>query len=88
MQVKDLITEYNTNIDLLVIEKSNYHNGVISGQLFLVPKEEWYNEEFFHLYEAKLDGNKVSLYLACGEYVIIHKQEHCSNKTNYIVIKD
>ena len=88
MIAEDLTIDYDSGIDLLVVEKSNYHNGVISGQLFLVPKEEWYNEEFFHLYEAKLDGNKVSLYLACGEYVIIHKQEHCSNKMDYIVIKD
>lgn len=88
MKAEDLVCDYDVNIDLLIVEKSNYNNGVIFGQLFIVPKEEWYNEEFFHLYEAKLDGNRVSLFLACGEYVIIHKQEHCSNKTNYIVIKD
>ena len=88
MKAKDLVIDYDSNVDLLVVEKSNYHNGLISGQLFLVSKEEWYNEEFFHLYEAKLDGNRVSLYLACGEYVIIHKLEHYSNKNKYVIIKN
>ena len=87
MKVEDLVCDYDVNVDLLVVEKSKYTNGVISGQLFLVPKEEWFNNEYFHLFEAKLDGNRVSLYLACGEYAIIHKQVPIENKDQYISIE-
>ena len=87
MKVEDLVVDYNIEEDILVVEKSDIDNGVISGQLYLVPREEWFNEECFHLFETKLDGNRVSLYLACGgEYAIIHKQVPIENKDQYIAI--
>lgn len=36
----DLIKMYNTNVDVLVVRKSDYENDNIGDGYFVVPKEE------------------------------------------------
>lgn len=86
MKVEDIVIDFNLNEDILVIKRAGINDGVISSQLYLVPREEWFNDECFHLFETKFDGNRVSLYLACGEYAIIHKEVPIKDKDQYIAI--
>ena len=61
-----MIKLYNTNVDVLVVRKSDYQNNNIGDGYFLVPKDEWLCEDdglkSFHLFLSKLDGNRVSLF--------------------------
>ena len=49
---------YNTNDNILVVKKSDYHNNSISDEYFIAPKEEWLSEydgiKTFHLFLTKL----------------------------------
>ena len=36
-----MIKLYNTNVDVLVVRKSDYQNNNIGDGYFIVPKEEW-----------------------------------------------
>ena len=41
----NLIRMYNTNVDVLVVMKSDYQNNNIGDGYFIVPKEEWLCED-------------------------------------------
>ena len=40
-----MIKLYNTNVDVLVVRKSDYQNNNIGDGCFIVPKDEWLCED-------------------------------------------
>lgn len=75
-----MIKLYNTNVDVLVVRKSDYQNDNIGDGYFLVPKEEWTCEDdglkSFHLFLTKFDGNRVSLFLTSEGNPVISENYH------------
>lgn len=85
-----MIRMYNTNEDILVTKKSDYQNNAIGDGYFIVPKKEWLSKdngiETFHLFLTKIEGDKISLYLAKGEYPVIFKELPLSKRVEYIEV--
>lgn len=75
-----MIKLYNTNVDVLVVRKSDYQNNNIGDGYFLVPIEEWTCEDdglkSFHLFLTKFYGNKVSLFLTSEGNPVISENYH------------
>lgn len=86
----NLIRMYNTNVDVLVVRKSDYQNNNIGDGYFLVPIEEWTCEDdglkSFHLFLTKLDGNRVSLFLTSEGHPVILRELPLSRRSDYIEI--
>ena len=86
----DLIRTYDTNIDVLVVRKSDYQNNNIGDGYFLVPKDEWLCEDdglkSFHLFLTKFYGNKVSLFLTSEGNPVIFRELPLSRRSDYIEI--
>lgn len=82
----NLIRMYNTNVDVLVVRKSDYQNN----GYFIVPKDEWLCEDdglkSFHLFLTKLDGNRVSLFLTSEGNPVIFRELPLSRRSDYIEI--
>lgn len=85
-----MIKLYNTNVDVLVVRKSDYQNNNISDGYFIVPKDEWLCEDeepkSFHLFLTKFDGNKVSLFLTSEGHPVIFRELPLSRRSDYIEI--
>ena len=85
-----MIKLYNTNVDVLVVRKSDYQNNNIGDGNFLVPKDEWLCEDdglkSFHLFLTKLDGNIVSLFLTSEGHPVILRELPLSRRSDYIEI--
>ena len=85
-----MIKLYNTNVDVLVVRKSDYQNNNIGDGYFIVPKDEWLCEDeepkSFHLFLTKFDGNKVSLFLTSEGHPVILRELPLSRRSDYIEI--
>lgn len=85
-----MIKLYNTNVDVLVVRKSDYQNDNIGDGYFLVPKDEWLCEDdglkSFQLFLTKLDGNRVSLFLTSEGHPVILRELPLSRRNDYIEI--
>lgn len=85
-----MIRMYDINEDILVVRKSEYQNNNISDEYFVVPKEEWYCEDnglkSFHLFLAKVDGNRISLFLTSEGNPVIFRELPLSQRSDYIEI--
>ena len=85
-----MIKLYNTNVDVLVVRKSDYQNNNIGDGYFLVPIEEWTCEddglESFHLFLTKFDENRVSLFLTREGNPVIFRELPLSRRRDYIEI--
>lgn len=85
-----LTRNYDTNEDILVVWKSGYQNDNISDEYFVVPKEEWYCEDngvkSFHLFLTKVDGNRISLFLASEGNPVIISELPLSQRSDFIEI--
>ena len=85
-----MIKLYNTNVDVLVVRKSDYQNNNIGDGCFIVPKDEWLCEDeepkSFHLFLTKFDGNKVSLFLTSEGHPVILREIPLSRRSDYIEI--
>ena len=85
-----MIKLYNTNVDVLVVRKSDYQNNNIGDGCFIVPKDEWLCEDeepkSFHLFLTKFDGNKVSLFLTSEGHPVIFRELPLSRRSDYIAI--
>ena len=85
-----MIKLYNTNVDVLVVRKSDYQNNNIGDGYFLVPIEEWTCEddglESFHLFLTKFDENRVSLFLTREGNPVIFRELPLSRRSDYIEI--
>ena len=85
-----MIKLYNTNVDVLVVRKSDYQNNNIGDGYFVVPKDEWLSEDdglkSFHLFLIKLDGNRVSLFLTSEGHPVILRALPLSRRSDYIEI--
>lgn len=85
-----MIKLYNTNVDVLVVRKSDYQNNNIGDGCFIVPKDEWLCEDeehkSFHLFLTKFDGNKVSLFLTSEGHPVIFRELPLSRRSDYIEI--
>lgn len=85
-----MIKLYNTNVDVLVVRKSDYQNNNIGDGYFIVPKDEWLCEDeepkSFHLFLTKFDGNKVSLFLTSEGHTVIFRELPLSRRSDYIEI--
>lgn len=85
-----MIKLYNTNIDVLVVRKSDYQNNNIGDGYFLVPIEEWTCEDdglkSFHLFLTKFYGNKVSLFLTSEGNPVIFRELPLLRRSDYIEI--
>lgn len=81
-----MIKLYNTNVDVLVVRKSDYQNN----GYFIVPKDEWLCEDdglkSFHLFLTKFYGNKVSLFLTSEGNPVILRELPLSRRSDYIEI--
>ena len=81
---------YDINEDILVVRKSEYQNNNISDEYFVVPKEEWYCEDYglksFHLFLTKVDGNRISLFLTSEGNPVIFRELPLSQRSDYIEI--
>lgn len=86
----DLIRMYDTNVDVLVVRKSDYQNNNIGDGYFLVPIEEWTCEDdglkSFHLFLTKFDENRVSLFLTREGNPVIFRELPLSRRSDYIEI--
>lgn len=86
----DLIRLYDINEDVLVARKSDYQNNAIGDVYFIVPKEEWLCEDdglnCFHLFLAKIDGNRISLFLTSEGNPVIFRELPLSRRSNYVEI--
>lgn len=86
----DLIKMYDTNVDVLVVRKSDYQNNNIGDGYFLVPIEEWTCEDdglkSFHLFLTKFDENRVSLFLTREGNPVIFRELPLSRRSDYIEI--
>lgn len=86
----DLIKMYDTNVDVLVVRKSDYQNNNIGDGYFLVPIEEWLCEDdglkSFHLFLTKFYENKVSLFLTSEGNPVIFRELPLSRRSDYIEI--
>lgn len=86
----DLIKMYDTNVDVLVVRKSDYQNNNIGDGYFLVPIEEWLCEDdglkSFHLFLTKFYGNKVSLFLTSEGNPVIFRELPLLRRSDYIEI--
>lgn len=85
-----MIKLYNTNVDVLVVRKSDYQNNNIGDGYFLVPIEEWTCEDdglkSFHLFLTKFYGNKVSLFLTSEGIPVIFRELPLLRRSDYIEI--
>ena len=85
-----MIKLYNTNVDVLVVRKSDYQNNNIGDGYFIVPKDEWLCEDeepkSFHLFLTKFDGNKVSLFLTSEGHPVIFRELPLLRRSDYIEI--
>ena len=85
-----MIKLYNTNVDVLVVRKSDYQNNNIGDGCFIVPKDEWLCEDAepksFHLFLTKFDGHKVSLFLTSEGHPVIFRELPLSRRSDYIEI--
>lgn len=85
-----MIKLYNTNVDVLVVRKSDYQNNNIDDGYFLVPIEEWTCEDdglkSFHLFLTKFYGNKVSLFLTSEGNPVIFRELPLLRRSDYIEI--
>lgn len=85
-----MIKLYNTNVDVLVVRKSDYQNNNIGDGYFIVPKDEWLCEDeepkSFHLFLTKFDGKKVSLFLTSEGHPVIFRELPLSRRSDYIEI--
>ena len=85
-----MIKLYNTNVDVLVVRKSDYQNNNIGDGYFLVPIEEWTCEDdgfkSFHLFLTKFDENRVSLFLTREGNPVIFRELPLSRRSDYIEI--
>ena len=81
-----MIKLYNTNVDVLVVRKSDYQNN----GYFIVPKDEWLCEDdglkSFHLFLTKFYGNKVSSFLTSEGNPVIFRELPLSRRSDYIEI--
>ena len=86
----DMIRMYDTNVDVLVVRKSDYQNNNIGDGYFLVPIEEWTCEDdglkSFHLFLTKFDENRVSLFLTREGNPVIFRELPLSRRSDYIEI--
>ncbi len=85
-----MIHMYNTNDDILVAKKSDYHKNSTCNEYFIVPKEEWLSEDdgikTFHLFLTKIEGDRIYLYLVQGEYPVISEELPLSRRVEYIEV--
>lgn len=85
-----MIKLYNTNVDVLVVRKSDYQNNNIGDGYFLVPIEEWTCEDdglkSFHLFLTKFDENRVSLFLTREGNPVIFRELPLLRRSDYIEI--
>ena len=85
-----MIKLYNTNVDVLVVRKSDYQNNNIGDGYFIVPKDEWFCEDdglkSFHLFLTKFYGNKVSSFLTSEGNPVIFRELPLSRRSDYIEI--
>ena len=85
-----MIKLYNTNVDVLVVRKSDYQNNNIGDGYFLVAIEEWTCEDdglkSFHLFLTKFYGNKVSLFLTSEGNPVIFRELPLLRRSDYIEI--
>ena len=85
-----MIKLYNTNVDVLVVRKSDYQNDNIGDGYFVVPKDEWLCEDdglkSFHLFLTKFYGNKVSSFLTSEGNPVIFRELPLSRRSDYIEI--
>lgn len=85
-----MIKLYNTNVDVLVVRKSDYQNDNIGDGYFVVPKDEGLCEDeglkSFHLFLTKFDGNRVSLFLTSEGNPVIFRELPLSRRSDYIEI--
>ena len=85
-----MIKLYNTNVDVLVVRKSDYQKNNIGDGCFIVPKDEWLCEDeepkSFHLFLTKFDGNKVSLFLTSEGHPVIFRELPLSRRSDYVDI--
>ena len=85
-----MIKLYDTNVDVLVVRKSDYENDNIGDGYFIVPKDEWLCEDdglkSFHLFLTKFYGNKVSSFLTSEGNPVIFRELPLSRRSDYIEI--
>ena len=85
-----MIKLYNTNVDVLVVRKSDYQNDNIGDGYFVVPKDEWLCEDdglkSFNLFLTKFYGNKVSSFLTSEGNPVIFRELPLSRRSDYIEI--
>ena len=85
-----MIKLYNTNVDVLVVRKSDYQNDNIGDGYFIVPKEEWLcNDDGikrFHLFLTNVDGNRISLFLTVDGNPVIFSELPLSRRSDYVEI--
>ena len=85
-----MIKLYNTNVDVLVVRKSDYQNNNIGDGYFLVPKDEWLCEDDgikrFHLFLTNVDGNRISLFLTDKGNPVIFSELPLSRRKDYVEI--
>ena len=85
-----MIKLYNTNVDVLVVRKSDYENDNIGDGYFIVPKDEWLCQDdglkSFHLFLTKFYGNKVSSFLTSEGNPVIFRELPLSRRSDYIEI--
>lgn len=81
---------YDTNEYVLVVRKSDYENGSIGKDYFLVSKEEWFCEDndtqTIQLLLTKVVDDSISMYLVNGVYCVIMEEIPQSRKREYIEI--
>ena len=85
-----MIKLYNTNVDVLVVRKSDYQNNNIGDGYFIVPKDEWTCEDDgmkrFHLFLTNVDGNRISLFLTVEGNPVIFSELPLSRRSYYVEI--
>ena len=86
--LNNLIRQYDTNDDVLVVKKVDVENNNCDCELFLVSKEEWQGDDdaTFHLFETKVENNAVTLLLVCGGHPVIHKECEMSERSDYVEV--
>ena len=77
-----MIKLYNTNVDVLVVRKSDYQNNNIGDGYFI----EDDGLKSFHLFLTKFDGNRVSLFLTSEGHPVIFRELPLSRRSDYIEI--
>lgn len=86
----ELLRLYHTDDDVLVVRKADLVENNIDDNYFIVPKDEWLCEDdgikIFHLFMTKVENNRVSLYLVCGEYPVIVDELPLSKRVEYIEV--